>query len=121
MIKTIVFFLASCLAAFAGVLLPADQPFTIAWDNPNPPELVLSFELFSGTNQVAIFTPSLVTLIGVTNGVTSMSAAAPPLPIGTNTLTLVAVNVLGMRSDPSPALVIDALGKPLAPQAIRKP
>jgi len=119
------------LATFGQVaytLLPENEEWTIAWDQQTDGE-TLTYRLRVGTNVVRVYATNEVmsngTYYKVTSGVTNLiayySAKAPALMKGTNSLTLTAVNLAGSESDPSNVLLVKALGKPLAPQALRKP
>ncbi len=54
--------------------LPANKPWTLGWDNPNPTSLALRCDLFYGTNKVATLTTNDFSLVGVTNGISSFEA-----------------------------------------------
>ena len=112
----------ACTSAVADepTLVPENKPFTIAWEHEREDSTVVYRLMRDSTNVVSELATNLFTISGVTNGLSTIIATVPGLPKGTNNLTVVAVSMLVGASDPSTNLVIKSLGKPSAPQGVRK-
>ncbi len=99
--KTRNFALAAGLVVTALILIEAkrafgqgiNQPFTLAWDNPNPPGFVTGYKIYklNGTNWTSVGTS--------TNTTWSIS-----LPPGIHTIAVSAVNGAGLESAKSGSL-----------------
>lgn len=104
------------------ILLPEKIPFKIAWDHDQDGDPTIFYRLMAGTNLVTDIKTNQFQLSS-TNGITTATATITnAIPRGTNVLTLIAVSGIytNETSDPSNPVVIRILGKPLAPQGIRK-
>lgn len=119
MMKKLLIAGAFAIAALADVLVPELRPFQLAWTHDQQNQ-VTTYRLRAGTNIFEIPT-NAYTLLDITNGVTEWTAVIPGLARGSDVLTLTAVNQLGEESDQSQPLAVIVLGKPLAPQNLRKP
>jgi hypothetical protein len=116
----LVAFATAIASAQSVAKIPANKPWTLAWDNPNATNLALTCELFYGTNKVATLTTNDFATVGITNNVAAQEAIVPGVPEGLVLVTLRFVNEFGDKSDLSPSLTLTVLGKPLAPQNPRK-
>ena len=104
--KTRNFALAVGLVVAALILIEAKrafglgiyQPFTLAWDNPNPPGFVTGYKIYklNGTNWTSVGTS--------TNTTWSIS-----LPPGIHTIAVSAVNGAGLESEKSGSLDLAVL------------
>lgn len=123
--------------AVGMTLLPENVPWTLGWDKMEAGEEIVAFRLYATqtfTNRVT----QHATLGAVTNrvwqwptnavveirtfqaGTNNMAALVPGLTRGTNAVALSAVDALTNESELSEPLILRVLGKPLAPQGIRK-
>lgn len=114
------FLLLTTGAAFGQGKLPALAPWRLAWDETNPPGIVVAYDLFYGTNKIATLSATDCRTEPSTNGTVTLSAIVPGVLVGKNLVTLRALDGFNQASDLSAPLTVDGLGKPLAPQALRK-
>lgn len=113
------------MAQTAPTLLPESIPFTLEWEHERE-EPGVYYMLYAGTNLTQTISTNDFTTVGITNGLSTLRAQINGFPKGTNVLTLAAVSPTfgtnsAAESDPSTPIAIRVLGKPLAPQALRKP
>lgn len=124
--------------AFAAeTLLPENFQFTLAWDKPDEREMVVGFKLYSTqnftnqvvndpvlgpvTNKVWVFsTNALLEIRNFQSGSNYLYSAVPGFPKGTNAIALSSIDAVTNESALSEPLIIRTLGKPSAPQGIRK-
>lgn len=100
--------------------IAADQLLTLSWEHQRDDDGDY-YRLFAGTNLLQTLQTNEFTIVGTTNGLSTIRARVAGVPKGTNVFTVRAVNVVALESDPSNLLPVKALGKPLPPQALQKP
>lgn len=120
--KKLIFAALITVAAHAQnfALLPANRPWSLLWDNSNPPEFILTCQLFYGTNKVATLTTNEYSVFSTANGVQTLTAVVPGVPEGTNIVTMIFIDQFDRQSPLSPPLTLTVLGFPSAPQNPRK-
>lgn len=103
------------------VKLPEMSEFPVAWEH-NTEDEIYQYRLYRGIVAVKLFATNEYVITGKTGLLTYFKATVPAtVPKGTNMLTVSAVNEVNEQSDPSNILPTKMLGKPVPPQALRKP